>query len=384
MAEIGGGFGSFQEAVDYFRQKVNLPSQRWDDIRHGQHARAFIAAGVMRGDVLAEIRQAVDAAIAGGETLDDFRKRFQKIIGTHGWPGGAGNENDKRRAWRTSVIYHTNLRTAYMAGRWETLKHFPYLEYQHNTLENFRVDHKAWDGKIIATSDPWWQTHYPPNGWGCRCTATGVSEQALRARGAKPDAAPGASKGDPPPEWAYHVGEAASGRRVDPKTIEAERGGKMVGMDDRGPADFGRPAHIPVDSSPTAPLPASSSASELRAMSAQFEGAYTDPTGAVVEVTDEIVKHWLEDPKRGGREKYLPFLKEIIEDPYEIWVGFARNELTGKVLLRRRYVKAIDIGGGKFVSVVFDALGGKWLSFNAFFGNSLSKGQRAGWMLWGR
>jgi hypothetical protein len=72
------------------------------------------------------------------------------------------------------------------------------------------------------------------------------------------------------------------------------------------------------------------------------------------------------------------------EDPYEIWVGFARNELTGKVLLRRRYVKGIQIKKGKYAGLVFDAIGGQWLSYNAFVGNSPSAGMRAGKLLWGR
>jgi len=210
VADIRGHFRSFKAAEDYFRRKVNLPSKRWDDLMHAEHASGFMVAGAAKMAILDDVRQAVDAAISKGETLEDFRKRFARIIQTKGWPGGAGGDSEAGVSWRTAVIYHTNLRTAYMAGRWETLKSFPYLQYQHNTVKNPREDHRAWDGKIIATNDPWWQTHYPPNGWGCRCTVTGVSEARLRTLGkAVPDAAPGPSVGDPPPEWAYHVGHGA-------------------------------------------------------------------------------------------------------------------------------------------------------------------------------
>jgi len=210
MPEIRGSFRSFEAAERYFRRKVNLPSKRWDDLRHGEHASGFMIAGATKMAVLDDIRKAVDAANSRGETLADFRKRFAQIIQSKGWPGGAGGDSEAGIRWRTAVIYHTNLRTAYMAGRWETLKTFPYLQYQHNTVKNPREDHRAWDGKIIATNDPWWEVHYPPNGWGCRCTVTGVSEARLRALGkTAPDAAPGPGAGDPPPEWAYHVGTSA-------------------------------------------------------------------------------------------------------------------------------------------------------------------------------
>jgi len=182
---------------------------------HAEHASGFMVAGAAKMAILEDVRQAVDAAISQGETLEDFRKRFARIIQTKGWPGGAGGDSEAGVSWRTAVIYHTNLRTAYMAGRWETLKSFPYLQYQHNTVKNPREDHRAWDGKIIATNDPWWQTHYPPNGWGCRCTVTGVSEARLRALGkTAPDRTPGPSTGDPPPEWAYHVGRGARSLRA--------------------------------------------------------------------------------------------------------------------------------------------------------------------------
>jgi len=210
VAEIRGHFRSFKAAEDYFRRKVNIPSERWDDLKHAEHASGFMIAGATKMAVIDDVRKAVDAAINKGETLTDFRKRFAQIIQSSGWPGGAGGDSEAGVRWRTSVIYHTNLRTAYMAGRWETLKTFPYLQYQHNTVKNPREDHRAWDGKIIATNDPWWETHYPPNGWGCRCTVTGVSEARLRALGKTvPDAAPAPDVGSVPPEWAYHVGRGA-------------------------------------------------------------------------------------------------------------------------------------------------------------------------------
>lgn len=203
-------FAPFPAQVAFFRRKVNVPSARWDDLQRADHAHGFMVAGLARADVLADLRRAIEDAIGRGETLEDFRARFEAIVQGR-WEGWTGSGSPRGRAWRTRIIYQTNLRTSYMAGRWEKLRDFPYLKYQHNTVENPRHEHQAWDGLIIATDDPWWDTHYPPNGWGCRCTVTGVSEQRLRAmrgdRGA--DRPPSDGAGDPPPEWAYHVGHAA-------------------------------------------------------------------------------------------------------------------------------------------------------------------------------
>lgn len=210
MAEIRGAFGDFPAARDYFMRKLNLPTARWDDLWQAQHAQAFTVAGALQEDLLSDLRTAVEAAIVQGETIADFRARFDEIVARHGWTGWTGSETPARRAWRTNVIYHTNLRTSYQAGRWETLKSFPYLKYVHNTVKNPREHHQRWSGLVIAADDPWWKEHYPPNGWGCRCTVVGVSAARLKVMGkAGPDQAPARVAGDPPPEWAYHVGEGA-------------------------------------------------------------------------------------------------------------------------------------------------------------------------------
>ena len=101
---------------------------------------------------------------------------------------------------------------------------------------------------------------------------------------------------------------------------------------------------------------------------------------------DAIIDHWLEDVSRlQGREQYLPMLREVVEDPYEIWVGFARNELTGRIELRRRYVKAVDAGSGRVLGFIADAVAGQWVSFNLFSGGATGANRlRVGMLLWGR
>jgi len=203
-------FGNFDAADQHLRRKINFPSPRGDELWHGEHACGFVAAGVTRMDVLDQIRAAVDAARCEGETLADFRKRFRQIVREHGWPGGTGGDSEEGFQQRTEEIYFDNLRLSYMAGRWEALRNVPYLQYQHGAPPGRPGrETQAWDGLILARDDPWWQTHYPPNGVNCRDAVFGVSEARLRAMGKAVDTAPGPSPGDPAPEWAYHVGETA-------------------------------------------------------------------------------------------------------------------------------------------------------------------------------
>jgi SPP1 gp7 family putative phage head morphogenesis protein len=166
----------FQEALDFFRAKLNVPTRAWTDLWQDQHAAGFMVAGAATADLVQELRDAVDRAIQGGG-LDAFRLEFDGIVARHGWSYRGG------RGWRTRVIFETNLRTAYSAGRWQqalaTQQDRPFLRYVAVQDERTRPEHRAWHNTVLPIDDAWWKTHTPPNGWGCRCTFVSVSERDL-------------------------------------------------------------------------------------------------------------------------------------------------------------------------------------------------------------
>jgi hypothetical protein len=97
--------------------------------------------------------------------------------------------------WRARVIYETNMKTAYAAGRYGQLqrmkKLFPFWRYRIGNSKKHRPEHEAWNGLVLSADDPWWDTHYPPNGWGCNCYVQALDEVDLRELGKKgPDPAP--------------------------------------------------------------------------------------------------------------------------------------------------------------------------------------------------
>lgn len=181
---VGIAFSApFREQIAFFGAKVNLPSRRWDDIKRSAHDRGFIVAGAMKADLLADLRAAVEAAINDGEGIQAFRDRFDEIVDRHGWHGWTGEGTQAGRDWRTRVVYQTNLQTSWAAGRYkqltdpDLLKLRPWWLYIHDDSVNHpRPLHQEW-GDIKLTlrhDDPFWQTHYPPNGWGCRCRVKAV------------------------------------------------------------------------------------------------------------------------------------------------------------------------------------------------------------------
>lgn len=182
----------FREQIAAFRLRLGtlLPTARWDDISGVQHDRGFMVAGAVKADLLADLGQAIDKAIAEGTSLEEFRADFRKTVATHGWSGFTGDGTKKGVAWRTRVIYTTNLSSTYAAGRHAQLVEggYPLWVYRHGASLEPRPDHLGWDGLVLAPDHPFWAAHYPPNGWGCSCYVLGArSAAAARRLGGDPD-----------------------------------------------------------------------------------------------------------------------------------------------------------------------------------------------------
>lgn len=200
--DLAVGLGTpFQAQIDFLRAKLRLPSERWDDIQRQAHDRAFMVTGAAKADLLADLHQAVVDAASEGHGLEAFRRDFKAIVAKHGWTGWTGEGSSEGEAWRTRVIYQTNMSTSYWAGRRaqmtdpEYLRLRPYWRYIHSdAVMHPRPQHLAWHGLTLRHDHPFWATHFPPNGWGCQCRLATVSARAGEAS-AK------AGLGEPPEGW---------------------------------------------------------------------------------------------------------------------------------------------------------------------------------------
>jgi len=220
----------FAEQLDFFRRKLALPSERWDDILKGAHDRAFIVAGAANSDLVNDLHQAIATAIEQGTGLQAFRKDFNAIVLKHGWTGWAGEGSAAGQAWRTRIIYQTNMSTSYAAGRWQQLKDpallsiRPYWRYVHaDGVMHPRPLHLAWNGLVLPHDDPFWDTHYCPNGWGCHCRVTSADASEYAD-------AQAAGRATPPAGW----------QDIDPKT------GAPVGIDKGFDYAPGANTHLPL------------------------------------------------------------------------------------------------------------------------------------------
>lgn len=166
----------FAELLEYLARKTNLDTDSWREGMGVVQDAAFTVAAA-KGALLQEIRDALDRAIASGQSVSDFVQVFDAIAArwSLAWPlrGATG--------WRAQLIYDQNLRQAYAAGRYrqmtqpDVLARRPYWQWRHGGSLVPRPEHKAMDRRVFrADSFP-----VPPWGFGCQCQIFALSQRDI-------------------------------------------------------------------------------------------------------------------------------------------------------------------------------------------------------------
>jgi len=182
-----------EKAIEYFKQKGYATTWDWYDLWQESHAKAFTVAKAMRMDILQDIRGMVQKALDEGITYQQFRKELEPRLKAKGWWGRVmvGDEQGAQSIqlgspWRLQTIYRTNTQTAYMAGRYRTMMenadNRPYWQYVAVLDSRTRPAHRALDGRVFRYDDPFWDTHYPPLGFNCRCRVRALSKADVQDR----------------------------------------------------------------------------------------------------------------------------------------------------------------------------------------------------------
>ncbi|MGK0674703.1 MAG: DUF2793 domain-containing protein [Halothiobacillaceae bacterium] len=146
-----------------------------------------------RADLLAALRDGIAKSVAGDLTRRDCMRDAKALLAEAGWwgtktvigPDGVARQTRFTPA-RLKLIFDVNTRMAYAAGRWDRIQaakvSHPYLRYVARADERVRASHRPWHNVTLPVDDPWWQTHYPPNGWRCRCRAVPMRQAEYQTR----------------------------------------------------------------------------------------------------------------------------------------------------------------------------------------------------------
>lgn len=392
------------EAIAFFRGKGLQEGFAWQDVWKQEHARAFTVAKAMRRDVLQDVYDAVERALVEGRTFDQFRGELEPLLKEKGWWGKAPMTDPLDGETRTvqlgstrrlRTIFDVNLRSAYAAGRWqrieETKTALPFLRYVAVQDSRTRPEHAEWHGTVLPVDDPWWDTHYPPCGFNCRCTTVQITQRTMDRRGWEVTQAP--TRFPPQPYVNPRTGEAVVLERgIDPG-FDYNVG--KAWLDGVTPRASGEPPAGP--STLAAKVPQAAGATALTARpgptlqaldlgeaTAAFVGRlgiapgdsslFTDAGGDPFPVGPALFTSGSGAPRRFSAAQLaaLPMAAEAIADPDEIrwvWSSVSRAQLV------RRYIRRISQGEAAAIDVLVDVVAGgagPWWTFRTAFDRNLS------------
>ena len=178
-------------AIKYFKNKNNELSWDWHEVWQSAHQKTFTVAKLMNENILQDIRDSLDKALAEGQTFQQFQKELKPILQKKGWWGeqfvGDSEGNIEKVQMgslsRLKTIYQVNMQTSYMTGRYKTqlddADNRPYWQYVAVMDKRTRPEHAELNERTFRYDDPFWNSFYPPNGWRCRCRVRALASDDL-------------------------------------------------------------------------------------------------------------------------------------------------------------------------------------------------------------
>lgn len=193
-----------KDAVVYFESKGYRVTSNWKELDAQARSQAFTVAGCAKLDVLKDIREACAQALKEGKTQDWFVKHLEPKLREKGWWGKAPvvdpRTGEERRVQlgspaRLRLIYRQNMQSAFMAGRYkqmlENADARPWWQYVAILDGKTRPSHRILNGRTFRYDDPFWGSHYPPNGFNCRCRVRALSDSRMDAEQVQPESGVG-------------------------------------------------------------------------------------------------------------------------------------------------------------------------------------------------
>ncbi|WP_311272375.1 MULTISPECIES: phage minor head protein [unclassified Rhizobium] len=194
MADIKRGFAPPSSVTDYFDGKSNAPAFSWLEVWAEEHAYKFTVAKAVELDVLNAFRSTISSSLASGRGFENWKPEIEKELTKLGWWGPrmvsdpSGVDPDRMVNFasdrRLRNIFWSNMNSARSAGQWERAQRskavLPYALYLRTTSSDPRREHLVWVGVILPIDHPFWTTHWPPNGWGCKCQIRMISAREAK------------------------------------------------------------------------------------------------------------------------------------------------------------------------------------------------------------
>jgi SPP1 gp7 family putative phage head morphogenesis protein len=174
------------EAIDFIQSKPAVSRAVFDGLLPELRARAFTITGIESANVLQTVRDIV-GDLPAGQTWDSLKSKIVDaispyIIDPNATPQEQADQLAAAEA-KAELLLRVHGQEAYAAAAYRVMdgqrQIFPYWQYQTMGDSHVRPTHRALDGLVLPAESPFWQTHFPPWDWGCRCIVIPLSRAGV-------------------------------------------------------------------------------------------------------------------------------------------------------------------------------------------------------------
>lgn len=151
-----------REAIALIRAKPVVTRQVFDGLLPELRARAFTISGIEGANVLQRVRDMI-AELPQGSTWDQVKSGIVDELDP--WLGDASEK-------RAEILLRTHGFQAFQAANYRVAQEdgdTTHMQYLATEDDRVRATHLALNGLILPKDDPFWEKHFPPWEWGCRC-----------------------------------------------------------------------------------------------------------------------------------------------------------------------------------------------------------------------
>lgn len=165
------------EAAALIRGKAVVARNVYFGLLPELRGRAFTVSGMEGAQTLQRIRDEIASLAMGGETgtWDRVKERLAADLDSH---LGAQAEQ------RATVLLRLHGFAAFQASAWRVAQEdedTTHLQYLATEDDRVRDAHLALNGIVLPKDDPFWDRHYPPWEWGCRCRVRPMNADLVAA-----------------------------------------------------------------------------------------------------------------------------------------------------------------------------------------------------------
>lgn len=171
----------FIEAIAYaLSRNVVLGDEYYQRMTPIQRQQSVSIAGLGQIEHVKHVMGLVNNQLDSGGTFADFQKAVKN-----------GDIDINLPRHRLDNIFRTNIQGAYGRGRWyqqqQNKTERPYLMRDGINDVRQRPAHRVLNGVVRHIDDPFWQRHYAPDGYRCRCTMRSLTKEQAEDKGVTTD-----------------------------------------------------------------------------------------------------------------------------------------------------------------------------------------------------